>query len=115
MRKYETIIVFHPELSKESLEKEVEKVSELLKNNGAEFVEPLHWGRKQIAYLAKKQTHGHYVCFQYQTNNSAIVDEAITVFRIQDNILKFQTHRVNESRRKFQGNPKRLKGAQAAA
>ncbi len=67
MRKYESIVVFSPELNKGQLSEQISKVKEILTNAGGVqgdiYVE--EWGKRKIAYTVKKQTMGYYVCFYY--------------------------------------------------
>ena len=114
MRKYETILILHPALGKEDLEGTVKKYKELLESHGAVSPTVSHWGRKLLAFETKKQKHGQYFCYQYSSENSSLVDEMNAIMRIDEKVLKFQTHRVIETRRKFKGNPRHNEASAAA-
>ena len=77
MRKYESIVVFSPELNKGQLSEQISKVKEILTNAGGVqgdiYVE--EWGKRKIAYTVKKQTMGYYVCFYYESNNTKINED----------------------------------------
>lgn len=111
MRKYETVVVFHPNLNKDGLEAEITKVKELLSANGATDIVVKQWGKREIAYPAKKQKYGYYVAFYYDSRQYGVPAAAAALFRINDQILKFQSHRMAEHVRRFKGNPRRLKKA----
>ena len=109
MRKYETVLVFHPELNKDRLAQEIGTIKDLLSGNGAQAIEFNHWGKREMAYLAKKQKQGSYVLLEYQApaGDSKVIGGLAAALRINDRVLKFQTHRINDHMRKFKGNPKR--------
>lgn len=106
MRKYESIVVFSPELNKGQLSEQISKVKEILTNAGGVqgdiYVE--EWGKRKIAYTVKKQTMGYYVCFYYESNNTKISEDLNYNLRINDSILKFQTHFVSDKPAKYRGN-----------
>ena len=107
MRKYEMVVVFHPSLNKDGLEAEVSKVKELLSSKQASDLTVKPWGKREIAYPVKKQKYGIYYAFYFQTEEHDTPSVAASLFRINDQILKFQTHVINEHHRRFQGNPRR--------
>ena len=111
MRKYETVIVYHPNLNKDRLDAEIKKVKELLESQGAVEVEIKQWGKRQLAYPAKKQSYGYYVIFFYNSEQHRVPAEAAAILRINDQVLKFQSHRINEHARRFKGNPRRLRSS----
>ena len=116
MRKYESIVVFSPELNKGQLSEQISKVKEILTNAGGVqgdiYVE--EWGKRKIAYTVRKQTMGYYVCFyfvyvklecpDYESNNTRINEDLNYNLRINDSILKFQTHFVSDKPAKYRGN-----------
>ena len=104
MRKYESIVVYSPELNKGQLSEQISKVKEILNNVGVEDIFVEEWGKRKIAYSVKKQTMGYYVCFYYETNNTKANDELTYNLRINDSILKFQTHFVSDKPAKYRGN-----------
>jgi small subunit ribosomal protein S6 len=105
--KYETIIVFKPDLNEAQVKEEGKKVETLLKNEGAIEVATETWGRKDLAYPVHKCKAGTYVCFKYTSDTSDTVKNVTSVLRISEPVIKFQTHRIAEKVRKFKGNPRR--------
>lgn len=104
MRKYESIVVFSPELNKGQLSEQISKVKEILTNAGVADIFVEEWGKRKIAYTVKKQTMGYYVCFYYETSNTNAIQELIYNLRINDMVMKFQTHYVNSKPAKYRGN-----------
>lgn len=115
MRKYEAVVVFDPNLSEGDVKEESKKVQTLLETHKAHNVQSNFWGKKEIAYLVGKHRWGNFVAFNFQSESPETVSSVSNILRITDNVLKFQTHRINERARKFKGNPKKLANAQRAA
>ena len=110
-RKYETIVVFKPDLTETQIKDEEKKLEGILKTAGATTVATESWGRKDIAYLVRKNKSGTFVRFNYESKRSDTVEEFTGTLRITDSVIKFQTHRHADKVRKFKGNPKRPVGS----
>jgi len=107
MRKYETVLVLNPDLSEADLKEELKKIEGQLQTNGAQNIRTDRWGKKELGFRMRKRTTGHYVCLMFESDNSDLIDAATGLLRINDNVLKFQTHRIPDRVRKFRGNPHR--------
>lgn len=85
-RKYETVVVFKPNLGEEELNAQVEKFKNLISENGTlENVD--EWGKRKLAYPINHETEGYYV----QYNFTAPVDFPIELDRqlkISDNVMR---------------------------
>ena len=112
MRAYETIIIFNTKMNDSELENESQKFAEFLKKNGASDVVADTWGKRELAYeLRNGSTHGSYLVFYYsakgseslESNNSGIVNSINQLLKINESVMKHQTHRISESVRKFKG------------
>ena len=106
MRKYETVVIFDPALNDERVNEEIKKVEALITSHKGTNITVKNWGRKAIAYLVKKSKNGVFVSFDYETDNSGLIDSVTGILRITETVLRFQNHRKNERVRKFKGNPK---------
>ena len=82
-------------------------MQEMLEGKGAVELKVDNQGKKEIAYEVNGHRNGTFVTFTYGTENHDIVDYSTGLLRINEKVIKFQTHRINERMRKFQGNPKR--------
>jgi len=113
MRKYEMVVVFHPSLNKDGLDAEISKVKAILESKHATDLTIKSWGKREIAYPVKKQKYGIYTVFYFATEEHDTPATAAAQFRINDQILKFQTHVINEHHRRFHGDPNRVADASA--
>lgn len=108
MRTYETIAVFNPTLQEEALKKEIKKFEAVLSGAGAQSISLDVWGRREIAYTVGRFKHGHFVRFSFEGQNAELVPTLQQHLRLNEQVIKFQTHRLNLPKRKFKGriNPK---------
>ena len=96
MRRYETIVILDPDLSKEAEAPFFDRVNDLIPQYSGYLVETDDWGTKKLAYDIKKKNRGHYVRFDY-CGDGALVQEMERFFRIDDKIMKFMTVLLNEN------------------
>jgi small subunit ribosomal protein S6 len=61
MRTYETIFIAHPDLVEGEVKALIEKMGGVIENLNGELVKVDEWGRRKLAYKAKKLTKGYYV------------------------------------------------------
>lgn len=114
-RKYESIVVFAPRLTDAQLREETKKVEGILSGQQCKEIKVDFWGRKETAYTIKKEKFGHYVVFNYETENHGAPNHLASLLRISDSVNKFQTHQLSAKKRKFQGNLKRAQSGYSDA
>jgi small subunit ribosomal protein S6 len=95
MKRYETIVIIDPDLSKEAEAPLLERVNDLIPQYNGILVETDDWGTKKLAYDIKKKNRGHYVRIDF-CGDGALVQEMERFFRIDDKILKFMTVLLEE-------------------
>lgn len=110
VRKYESIVIFASRLSDNQLKEEIQKVEKILTAQSCTEIKVDDWGRKNTSYLMKKDRAGNYVVFNYITLNHEAPSVLGGLLRLSDVVNKFQTHKINSRKRKFQGNPNRKPG-----
>jgi small subunit ribosomal protein S6 len=98
-RKYESIVVFTPKLSEQEVDDEVAKITSFLTDRGASAVQVSSWGKRELAYEVQKQTRAHYMVIYFTLENLDALAELTYQYRITESIMKFQTHRVDQSGR----------------
>lgn len=90
MKRYETIVIIDPDLSKEAEAPVFERVNDLIPQYKGFLIETDDWGTKKLAYEIKKKSRGHYVRFDF-CGDGTLIQEMERFFRIDDKILKFMT------------------------
>lgn len=104
-RRYELVVVLKGSLPENEQVATLTRVQELLVSFGAEELQIKNWGRKEIPHPVAKESYGQFLCFEFCTTNSELVDVMNRQLRIIDSVLNFQAHKVETGQRKFQGNP----------
>ena len=90
MRRYETIVIIDPDLSDEERKPVLERINDLIPQQGGFAVMIDDWGNRKLAYDIKKKSRGHYVRIDY-CGTGSLVDEMERFFRIDDRVLKYMT------------------------
>lgn len=95
MRRYETIVIIDPDLSKEAEAPILERVNDLIPQLGGSLIETDDWGIRKLAYDIKKKNRGHYVRLDF-CGDGTLVQEMERFFKIDDKVLKFMTVLLDE-------------------
>lgn len=90
MRRYETILIAHVDLSEDELSNLIARYGGIVTGQKGILVKVERWGKRRLAYLIKKQTRGFYILIDY-AGVSAVVNELERNLKIDDKILKFMT------------------------
>ncbi len=90
MRRYETIFIIDPDLSADERAPLLERIKDLIPQQGGLLIMADEWGAQKLAYEIKKKARGYYVLLDY-CGTGALVDEIERLFRIDDRILKYMS------------------------
>ena len=90
MRRYETILIAHVDLSEDELSSLIARYSAIITGEKGILVKVERWGKRRLAYMIKKQARGLYILIDYAGESSA-VNELERNLKINDKVLKFMT------------------------
>lgn len=96
MKRYETIIIIDPDLSKEAETPILDRVNDLISQFKGFLIETDDWGTKKLAYDIKKKSRGHYVRFDF-CGDGPLIQEMERSFRINDKVMKYMTVLLDEA------------------
>jgi small subunit ribosomal protein S6 len=99
MRRYETMMVLHPELPEAQTRETIERAKRLLAGMGAEIHEMSEWGMRDLAYSIRKVKRGYYVVADYSAPPAA-VNELERTLKLSDEILRYMTVARSRTRRR---------------
>ena len=95
MALYEHIFMARQDVSAQQVDQMIEQFKGLLEENGGSVTKTENWGLKSLTYRIKKNRKAHYALMNID-GPSAAVQEMERQMRINEDILRFQTIRVDE-------------------
>jgi len=123
MRRYETLMVLHPDLPEAQVRETIDRTRRLIEQVGGEVHAMQEWGMRELAYPIRKLSRGCYVLAEY-TATADVVRELERTLKIADEILRFisvatvtakVTERPAKARRKSESAEARVPEPSAAA
>ncbi len=90
MRKYETVMVLHPELPEAQIRETIDRVKKLIETNGGQEIQTTEWGFRSLAYPIRKVQRGFYVLVEFRSKGE-VVTELDRTMKIMDEVLRFLT------------------------
>ena len=88
MRRYETLIVLHPDLPEAQVRETIDRARRLIDGAGGQVQAMQEWGMRDLAYPIRKLSRGYYVLAEY-TASAEVVRELERTLKIADEILRF--------------------------
>lgn len=96
MRKYETLLLFSPELTADNRKEILDNLAAIVTREQGQTIALDDWGSRELAYAVKKFSRGHYVRLEY-AGPGPLIAELERNIRITDGILKFVTVQLDEN------------------
>ncbi len=93
MQKYETAILFEPELPEERRKEFVAKLASVIVSFKGEVLKQDDWGIRKLAYHIAKKPNAYYTFLVY-SGNRGVVEEVERNIKIFDGILRYLTSRT---------------------
>ena len=88
MKKYETLLAVRPDMYEEEIKGIIEKIQNVITNNGGKVEEVEEWGMKKLAYkIRNKYRDAYYALINFEADK-ACLDELNHVYRITEDILR---------------------------
>jgi small subunit ribosomal protein S6 len=88
MRRYETLMVLHPDLPEAQVRETIDRAKRVIEHAGGQPNAMQEWGLRELAYPIRKLTRGYYVLAEY-TSSAEVVRELERTLKIADEILRF--------------------------
>lgn len=97
MKEYELTVLVHPDLEAD-LDKALDKVRALIKDNGGEIVKEDNWGKKRLAYTINREDFAVYVYFETKLPADASL-KISNVLNITDEVLRYLLVKADDKAR----------------
>lgn len=104
MKNYETILVLKPETSEAELSSTAEKYCDLIQKFGSTIVKVENWGKRELPHISKKQSQGIFLNILFSSESENVIDAMNQQYRIDDSIIKFQSHRTDIKEKEYKEN-----------
>ncbi|MCS6761189.1 MAG: 30S ribosomal protein S6 [Candidatus Devosia symbiotica] len=95
MALYEHIYLARQDASQQQVEELTTALSDILATGGGKVTKNEYWGLKGLSYRIRKNRKAHYTLLNIEASPAAVV-EMERQMRINENILRFMTVRVDE-------------------
>ncbi len=95
MRRYETIFILDPDLPEDGRGAVIDRIREIVSQEGGFPVAVEEWGAQKLAYEIKRKPRGFYLRLDY-CGGGAVVSELERASRIDDRVMKFMTVLLEE-------------------
>jgi len=89
VKEYEIVYVLRPDLSDEDRTKKVDRIHNLITDNGGQVDKVDDWGKRVLAYEIKHYTDGYYGLSLFQMPPQA-VNKVSERLNIDEEILRYQ-------------------------
>src|SRR6266849_5973211 len=95
-RYYDLIFIVRPATPEEEIKKILAVVEHTCAEKGGKVEKTEQWGTRKLAYRVAKHREGIYVHQEIRTNHGELIAELERRLRVQDNVIKYQTVRLDE-------------------
>ncbi|MBW2675541.1 MAG: 30S ribosomal protein S6, partial [Deltaproteobacteria bacterium] len=95
LRRYETIFIVRTDLQSDEVGPLVDRYTGIIDGMDGTIIEVDNWGKRRLAYPIEKRREGVYVRVDFVARYK-VVTEVERNFKIDDNILRFQTVKLSD-------------------
>ena len=107
-RSYEVVFIVDPRVGDDEVMRLSETIQKIITSQGGHIVKTEMMGRRQLAYEINHKREGTYILLEIEGSGAEIA-ELERRMRVNDQILRYMTIRVDEDRRRAE----KLKGRRA--
>ncbi len=98
-RVYEVVFIIDPDTGEEDVTRLTENLQHIITEQGGEVTKTENMGRRQLAYRIGRKNDGLYMLFEVEGTGREIA-ELERRMRVNDQVLRYLTVRVDEDRRR---------------
>jgi small subunit ribosomal protein S6 len=95
-RYYDLVFIVRPATPEEEIKKILAVIEHTVAEKGGKIEKTEHWGTRKLAYRVAKHREGMYVHQEIRTTHGELIAELERRLRVQDNVIKYQTVRLDE-------------------
>ena len=95
-RLYDLIFIARPATPEDEIKKVISSIEHACTEQGGKIEKAEHWGTRKLAYRVAKHREGIYIHQEIHTTHGELIAELERRLRVQDNVIKYQTVRLDE-------------------
>ena len=95
LRRYETIFITRADLQSDEMGNLIDRYTGIITDMDGKIIKVENWGKRRLAYPIEKRREGVYVRIDFAAQYK-VVTEAERNFKIDDNVLRFQTVKLSD-------------------
>jgi small subunit ribosomal protein S6 len=95
-RLYDLVFIVRPATPEEEIKKVLTVIEHACAEKGGKIEKTENWGTRKLAYRVAKHREGIYIHQEIQTTHGELIAELERRLRVQDNVIKYQTVRLDE-------------------
>jgi len=95
-RYYDLVFIVRPATPEDEIKKVLTVIEHTVAEKGGKIEKTEHWGTRKLAYRVAKHREGIYVHQEIRTSHGELISELERRLRVQDNVIKYQTVRLDE-------------------
>lgn len=95
-RRYETLMIFDPDLGPDGTEELVQKSREFVTQSEGRVLKTERWGAREMAFEVKGRRKGYYLLLEY-AGLPQVASEMDRRLNLIDTVVKFQTIKLEEA------------------
>jgi len=95
-RLYDLVFIVRPATPEEEIKKVLTVIEHTCSEKGGKIEKTENWGTRKLAYRVAKHREGIYIHQEIHTTHGELIAELERRLRVQDNVIKYQTVRLDE-------------------
>jgi small subunit ribosomal protein S6 len=95
-RYYDLVFIVRPATPEDEIKKVLTVIEHTVAEKGGKIEKTEQWGTRKLAYRVAKHREGIYVHQEIRTTHGELIAELERRLRVQDNVIKYQTVRLDE-------------------
>ena len=95
MNKFEVVLIFNPELTNNTLDKEIDNFKNNLKSRSAEIINEEKWGLRDLSYSIQKYNKAFYIFLQIEAHGK-IIKDLNSELNQSENLIRYLFVNVDE-------------------
>ena len=95
-RLYDLVFIVRPATPEEEIKKVLTVIEHTCAEKGGKIEKTENWGTRKLAYRVAKHREGIYIHQEIHTTHGELIAELERRLRVQDNVIKYQTVRLDE-------------------